>query len=87
MPVPSAVPAPVLAACALTFVLYIGAYIRLPLVPLFASELGASTVQVGMINAGFMLAAAALSLPLGLASDRLGRRRLVLSGMVASALT
>src|SRR5512145_298352 len=87
MPVLSAVPAPVLMACALTFVLYIGTYIRLPLVPLFASGLGASTVQVGMINAGFMLAAALLSVPLGLVSDRLGRRRLVLSGMVISGLT
>ena len=87
MPIFSAVPAPVLIACALSFVLYIGAYIRIPLVPLFASELGASTVQVGMINAGFMLAAAMLSVPLGLVSDRLGRRRLVLAGMAISALT
>ncbi len=87
MPIFSAVPAPVLIACALTFVLYIGAYIRLPLVPLFASGIGATTVQVGMINAGFMLAAAALSVPLGLVSDRLGRRRLVLAGMIVSALT
>lgn len=87
MPLFSAVPAPVLIACALTFVLYIGAYIRLPLVPLFASGIGASTVQVGMINAGFMLAAALLSVPLGLVSDRLGRRRLVLAGMIVSGLT
>ncbi len=87
MPIFSAVPGPVLVACGLTFVLYIGTYIRLPLVPLFASELGASTVQVGMINAGFMIAAAMLAVPLGLVSDRLGRRRLVLAGMTISALT
>ena len=87
MPLLGSVPGPVLIACALSFVLYIGAYIRIPLVPLFASELGASTVQVGMINAGFMLAAALLSVPLGLVSDRLGRRRLVLAGMVVSGLT
>ncbi len=87
MPLLSAVPAPVLVACALTLVLYIGAYIRLPLVPLFASGIGASTVQVGMINAGFMLAAALLAVPLGLVSDRLGRRRLVLAGMIVSGLT
>ncbi len=80
-------PAPVLVACALTFVLYLGAYMRLPLVPLFASDLGATTVQVGMINAGFMVAAAILSLPLGLVSDRLGRRRLILTGMAISGLT
>jgi len=59
------IPTPVLVACALTLVLYLGAYMRLPLVPLFARELGASTVDVGMINAVFMLAAAALALPLG----------------------
>ncbi len=82
-----AAPAPVLLACALSFILYLGAYMRLPLVPLFASDLGATTVQVGMINAGFMFAAAILSLPLGLVSDRLGRRRLILSGMAISGLT
>ncbi|MBP2680038.1 MAG: major facilitator superfamily 1, partial [Deltaproteobacteria bacterium] len=71
----------------LTLVLYLGAYMRLPLVPLFAQGLGASTVDVGMINAGFMLAAAALALPLGLMSDRLGRKRLILAGMAISCLT
>ena len=81
------IPVPILVACALTFVLYLGAYMRLPLVPLFARELGASTFQVGMINSGFMLAAALLSLPLGLVSDRLGRRRLILAGMCISGLT
>ncbi len=60
---------------------------RLPLVPLFARELGASTVEVGMINAGFMLAATLLSSPLGLMSDRLGRRRLIVAGMAISCLT
>jgi len=84
---PSGVPTPLLVACGLTLVLYLGAYMRLPLVPLFARRLGASTVEVGMINAGFMLAATVLSLPLGLMSDRLGRKRLVLAGMAISCLT
>ncbi len=82
-----AAPGPVLVACALSFVLYLGAYMRMPLVPLFASDLGASTVQVGMINAGFMVAAALLSVPLGIVSDRLGRKRLILSGMAISGCT
>ena len=60
---------------------------RLPLVPLFARGLGATTVDVGMINAVFMLAAAVLALPLGLMSDRLGRKRLILAGMGISCLT
>ncbi len=80
-------PVPIVIACLLTFVLYLGAYMRLPLVPLFARGLGATTVEVGLINAGFMLAATALSLPLGLLSDRLGRRRLILAGMAISGLT
>jgi MFS family permease len=80
-------PAPLLLACGLTLMQYLGAYMRLPLVPLFARRLGASTVEVGIINAAFMLAAAALSLPLGLMSDRLGRKRLILAGMGISALT
>ncbi|HEY5577382.1 MAG TPA: MFS transporter [Deferrimonas sp.] len=71
----------------MTLVLYLGAYMRLPLVPLFARGLGASTVDVGLINAGFMLAAAVLALPLGLMSDRLGRKRLILAGMGISCLT
>lgn len=80
-------PPAILVACTLTLVLYLGAYMRLPLVPLYARDLGATTVDVGMINAGFMLAAAALALPLGLMSDRLGRKRLVLAGMGISCLT
>jgi MFS family permease len=81
------VPLPILIACGVTFVLYLGSYMRLPLVPLFAQGLGASTFQVGLINAGFMLAAALLSVPLGLVSDRLGRRRLIVTGMAISMLT
>lgn len=80
-------PAPVLIACGLTICQYLAAYMRVPLVPLFARDLGASTVQVGMINAGFMLSATLLSVPLGLVSDRLGRRRLIVSGMAFSGLT
>jgi MFS family permease len=60
---------------------------RIPLVPLFARQVGASTVEVGMINAGFMLSAALLSLPLGLMSDRVGRKILILAGMAISCLT
>jgi len=74
-------------ACGIALITYLGAYMRIPLVPLFARRLGASTVEVGLINAGFMLSAALLSLPLGLVSDRLGRKRLILAGMGISCAT
>jgi len=81
------VPSPLLFACGIALITYLGAYMRIPLVPLFARRFGASTVEVGMINAGFMLSAAVLSLPLGLMSDRLGRKRLILAGMAVSCAT
>jgi DHA1 family multidrug resistance protein-like MFS transporter len=81
------VPPALLFACGVALFTYLGAYMRIPLVPLFARRLGASTVAVGMINAGFMLSASVLSLPLGLMSDRLGRKRLILAGMAVSCLT
>lgn len=58
---------------------------RVPIVPLFVLSLGADTVQVGLINGAFMLIAWALSIPSGLASDRLGRRLALLGGMILLA--
>jgi MFS family permease len=55
---------------------------RIPIVPLFATSLGANTVQVGMINSAFMMMAGALSIPSGLISDRWGRRWPLLGGLL-----
>ncbi len=60
--------------CAVVFGCYFGTYMRMPVVPLYAVTLGADTVQVGLINAAFLLMAGMLSLPLGLISDRLGAK-------------
>jgi MFS family permease len=58
---------------------------RFPVVPLFAQTLGADTVLVGLINAAFLLAAGALSLPLGLVATRLGMKRLAGVGLLMLA--
>lgn len=58
-----------------------GSYMRIPLVPLYARSLGASVVQVGMINSSFLLMAGFFALPFGLFSDRIGRKLLVLCGL------
>lgn len=74
-----------LTACIISFVCFFGSYMRIPIVPLFAASLGADTVQVGMINASFMLMAGGLSIPSGLLSDRLGRRIPLLGGLLLLA--
>lgn len=74
-----------LTACFISFVCFFGSYMRIPIVPLFATSLGADTVQVGMINGAFMLMAGSLSIPSGLVSDRFGRRVPLLGGMLLLA--
>ncbi len=74
-----------LTACIISFFSFLGSYMRIPIVPLFAQSLGADTVEVGMINAAFMVMAGALSIPSGLVSDRLGRRVPLLGGMALLA--
>ncbi|HEY5975736.1 MAG TPA: MFS transporter [Geobacteraceae bacterium] len=74
-----------LIACTISFVCFFGSYMRIPIVPLFATSLGADSVQVGLINSAFMLMAGALSIPSGLISDRLGRRRPLMAGLILLA--
>lgn len=68
--------------CAVVFGCYFGTYMRMPVVPLYAVSLGADTVEVGLINAAFLLMAGVLSLPLGLFSDRLGTKLIAAIGIL-----
>jgi len=79
---------PLLAAvCLLTFLHYVGAQMRGPILPLYAAAHGATATGVGFIVAAHMAVAAAGSIPLGRASDVWGRRPLLLGGMVVTAVT
>jgi DHA1 family multidrug resistance protein-like MFS transporter len=69
-----------LICCAVVFGCYFGTYMRMPVMPLYARSLGADTVQVGLINAAFLLAAGVLSLPAGIFADRLGVKFLIALG-------
>ncbi|GFE59889.1 MFS transporter [Geobacter sp. AOG2] len=71
-----------LTACTISFFCFLASYMRMPIVPLLATALGADTFQVGMINGVFMLTACCLSIPSGLISDRLGRRVPLLGGLL-----
>ncbi len=73
--------------CGLAFASYLGSYMRIPVVPLFAVSLGATTTQVGLINAAFLLMSGLLSFPLGLLSDRWGRKGLIITGLLISMAT
>lgn len=76
-----------LSCCLTTCAGYFGTYMRLPVVPLYARSFGADTVQIGMINSSFFIMAGLLSLPLGILSDRLGRKALILAGLLISSAT
>ena len=60
----------ILISCALGLGCYTGAYMRIPILPLYARSLGVDTIEIGVINALFMLAAGAFAIPLGIMSDR-----------------
>ena len=73
--------------CGVTFACYFGSYLRVPVVPLFALSLGADAVAIGFINSAFLLTAGILCLPLGMLSDRSGRKLLILCGLAIASLS
>jgi MFS family permease len=69
-------------AAAMTFMSYIAQFMRNPIIPLYAEDQGVSVAETGLVSSAFMIAASIPAIPLGLVSDRLGRRRLILLGLV-----
>ena len=69
-----------------TLLFYLGFQILLPVIPLYATELGAGEAHVGLIIGVFALAAMVLRPLAGDWADRLGRRPLVLLGTAIFAL-
>jgi len=73
--------------CGVAFATFFSAYLRIPVMPLFAVSLGAGPAQVGIINGTFMLATGVLSIPAGLLADRIGPRIPAVGGIIAAALS
>jgi MFS family permease len=73
--------------CAIAFASYFASYMRIPVVPLFATSLGAGPLEVGLINSAFLLMMGILSFPLGVLSDRVGRKPLIVWGLIISLVT
>lgn len=84
---PRSLAALLLAICGLAGASYFASYMRLPVVPLFARELGGTAREVGLINSAFLLMLGILSFPFGLLSDRLGRTPLVATGLLVAGLS
>ncbi len=74
-------------SCAIAFASYFATSLRMPVMPLFAVSLGATTSEVGLINSSFLLMCGLLALPLGLMGDRWGRRRIINLGLSIASLT
>jgi DHA1 family multidrug resistance protein-like MFS transporter len=71
----------VLITCGISFGCYFASSMRLPVVPLYAKSLGMDASEIGLINSFYFLMAGLLSFPLGLFSDRFGRKRLAVVGL------
>ena len=66
----------------ITFIFNLGGGLVAPALPLYARSLGADYRDLGLIGASHGLAFALLTIPLGRASDRFGRRAILLLSAV-----
>lgn len=83
---PSSARAAMVRLCAAGFVGYCSYSIcRVPLLPLFAHELGAGPALVGFVMGASTLTGVFLKLPAGALSDLFGRRRLLIGGALVFA--
>jgi MFS transporter, DHA1 family, multidrug resistance protein len=67
------------------FAIFSSTLSKSPVLPLFASHLGATASGVGVVAALSTLAGIAFSIPAGLLSDRLGRKTMLVAGGVVFA--
>lgn len=73
----------VLALCSASgFIDYLGYGVIVPLLPIYATTLGASEVDLTLIFSSYAIVHLASSLPFGYFSDRYGRRPFIISGIL-----
>ena len=74
-------------ACIITFFHFVASFISIPVLPVLATQFGASVFLVGAIRSGYFILAAMLSIPMGRLSDILGRKRLIQVGLGLSVIS
>src|SRR5579864_2118724 len=77
---------PLLRLGLVAFVFNLGGGLIAPSLPLYARSLGADYRDLGFIGAAYGVAFAGLTIPLGRASDRFGRRTLLVASAVMTAV-
>ena len=70
----------------IAFVGFAGFSFLFPVIPLYAAELGATVAEVGVIVATISYVTAFLLIPFGMLSDRFGRQKLLVGGLVIFTL-
>jgi len=73
-------------ASSLAFTIYLGFGLILPLFPDYVLLLGGGGLEVGILLSSFMLTRAFLARPFGKLSDRIGRKKVIVTGMFTYAL-
>jgi MFS family permease len=69
------------------FVGYAGFSFMFPVIPLYAADLGAPVSEVGLIVATLSYVTAFFLIPFGMLSDRFGRQKLLIGGLIVFTLT
>ncbi|APG29136.1 hypothetical protein A7E78_12950 [Syntrophotalea acetylenivorans] len=72
-----------LLCCVISLLCYVASYIRMPVVPKLAIDLGISPAGIGRINAAFFLTAGVAAFPLGRLSDLVGKKQVAMGGLVS----
>ncbi|MGA1820223.1 MAG: MFS transporter [Thermoplasmatota archaeon] len=73
-------------ASSLAFTIYLGFGLILPLFPSYVLLLGGGGTEVGILLSSFMLTRAFLARPFGKLSDRIGRKKVIMTGMFTYAV-
>lgn len=68
--------------CISSFLVVFGLGMIVPFLPLYAQDLGASETLIGVVVSSFFIVRMFMELPSGLISDRIGRRLLIVLGLL-----
>jgi DHA1 family multidrug resistance protein-like MFS transporter len=68
------------------FMAMVGLGIISPIIPNYASDLGASGIYIGLIYSSFSLSRAILQTPVGRLSDTVSKKKIIITGLVVYTL-